>query len=397
MLHVSKPSVSHPLPVAIAGAVTLASVMGFGRFFYTPVLPAMMADLHLDPAQSGLIAAANFAGYLVGAILAAYSWAAGHERRLALLALAANAALLAAMGLVSSMSLFIAIRFLAGLASAFGLVFTSGIVLSHGLAAGDARVPVIHFSGVGAGIAISSLLVLGLSSFDPGGTPLWRLEWLFAAVCTSFALVAVSLLLPQTGAGASSRPEPPLLWTRPLVALTLSYGLFGIGYVVTATFIVAIVREGGADPVLEALTWFVTGLTAALSLAFWKRPQRRLGLLGGYRAALVLEAIGVAATVILPMPFSVLVGGVLLGATFMVITAYGLQLGRAMAPESPRRSLATMTAAFGVGQIVGPLASGWLAAGSGSYLLPSLMAAAILAIAALVTLPAGGEGSIKSP
>lgn len=396
MLHVSKPSVAHPLPVALAGAVTLAAVMGFGRFFYTPVLPAMMADLHLDPAQSGLIAAANFAGYLAGAILAGYGWAAGHERRLALLALAANAALLAVMGFASTLPAFVIIRFLAGLASAFGLVFTSGIVLSHGLAAGDTRVPVIHFSGVGAGIALSSLLVLELSSFEHGGFAAWRLDWIVAAIFTSLALVAVSLLLPRTGAGVSARPEPALCWTRPLAALALSYGLFGIGYVVTATFIVAIVRDGGADPLLEALTWFVTGLTAAVSLALWKWPQRRLGLLGGYRAALLLEALGVAATVILPMPVSVLVGGVLLGATFMVITAYGLQLCRAMAPESPHRSLATMTAAFGVGQIVGPLAAGWLAAESGSYGLPSLMAAAILTVAALVTLLAKGEGSIKS-
>lgn len=396
MLHVSKPSIAHSLPVALAGAITLAAVMGFGRFFYTPVLPAMMADLHLDPAQSGLIAAANFAGYLAGAILAAYGWAAGHERRLALLALAANAALLAAMGIAGTLPAFVIIRFLAGLASAFGLVFTSGIVLSHGLAAGDSRVPVIHFSGVGAGIAVSSLLVLGMSVLEQAGFALWRLDWIVAAIFTSLALVAVSVLLPPTAAGVSTRPEPPLRWTRSLAALTLSYGLFGIGYVVTATFIVAIVREGGADPLLEALTWFVTGLTAALSLALWKWPERRLGLLGGYRAALLLEALGVAATVILPMPFSVLVGGLLLGATFMVITAYGLQLGRLLAPESPRRSLATMTAAFGVGQIVGPLTAGWLAAGSGSYVLPSLMAAAILAIAALVTLPSGGKSSIKS-
>jgi MFS family permease len=202
--------------------------------------------------------------------------------------------------------------------------------------------------------------------------------------------------LPRGGTGGAGRPEPRLSWTRPFVALTASYGLFGIGYVVTATFIVAIVREGGAAPWLEALTWFVTGVTAALSLAFWKRPERRLGLLGSYRTALVLEALGVGATVVLPVPASVLVGGALLGATFMVITAYGLQLGRAMAPESPRRAFAIMTAAFGTGQIVGPLVAGWLAARSGSYALPSLLAAAILALAALATLPAGGGGSIKS-
>ena len=395
MLH-SNPPASRTLPVAIAGAITLASVMGFGRFFYTPVLPAMMADLGLDAAQGGLIAAGNFAGYLAGAVLAAYGWAAGRERRLALAALGANAILLAAMGLASTVPTFVFIRFLAGLASAFGLVFTSGIVLSHGLAARDARVQVVHFSGVGTGIALSSLLVLGLSPFETASLAAWRLDWLVAAAFAGLAVAAVALLLPRGGTGGSGRPEPRLSWTRPFIALTASYGLFGIGYVVTATFIVAIVREGGAAPWLEALTWFVTGVTAALSLAFWKGPERRLGLIGSYRAALALEAVGVGATVVLPSPASVLVGGVLLGATFMVITAYGLQLGRAMAPQSPRRAFAIMTAAFGTGQIVGPLVAGWLATRSGGYALPSLLAAAVLGLAALATLAAGGGNSIKS-
>lgn len=386
MLHASKPIAVSPLSTAVAGALTLASVMGFGRFFYTPVLPAMMADLHLDPAQSGLIAAANFAGYLAGAVLAGYGWASGHERPLALAALAANAVLLAAMGLASSVPAFAIVRFLAGLVSAFGLVFTSGIVLSHGIAARDARVPTIHFSGVGAGIALSSLLVFGLSSLSFGGMAVWRIDWLFAALLSAIAYGVVRFLLPAAAGSASAKPEPPLVWTRSLFALTFSYGLFGIGYVVTATFIVAIVREAGSSPLLESLTWFATGLTAAISLAAWKYPERWVGSLGVYRAALVLEAVGVAATVVLPMPYSVLIGGLLLGATFMIITAYGLQLARQMANESPRRVFAMMTAAFGIGQIVGPLGAGWLAAKSGSFGLPSLVAAGILAIAVVATL-----------
>lgn len=397
MLHISKPPATGSLKAAIAGAVALAALMGFGRFFYTPVLPAMMADLDLDPAQSGLIAAANFGGYLAGAVLAAYGWAAGRERSLALSALGANVALLAAMAFFSTIPIFILIRFLAGLASALGLVFTTGIVLSHGIATGDGRVPTIHFAGVGAGIALSSLLVVGLSGFETAAFAVWRLDWLMGAVFAALALLAVAMMLPRAAGGGHGRPEPPLRWTRPLTALTLSYGLFGIGYVVTATFIVAIAREGGGGRLLEGATWFATGLTAALSLLIWKGFSRRLGPLGVYRAALVIEAIGVAVSVVLPVPASVLVGGMLLGVTFMVVTAYGLQLGRALAPESPRRSLAMMTAGFGVGQIIGPLMAGWLATQSGGYTLPSLFAAAILAVAALATLAMGDNATIKSP
>ena len=74
----------------IAGAIAMAAAMGFGRFFFTPVLPAMMADLGLDAADAGFIASANFFGYLAGAVLASYGWAAGHERRIAIGALMAG-------------------------------------------------------------------------------------------------------------------------------------------------------------------------------------------------------------------------------------------------------------------------------------------------------------------
>lgn len=83
-------------------------------------------------------------------------------------------------------------------------------------------------------------------------------------------------------------------------------------------------------------------------------------------------------TVSLPLPYAPLAGGLMLGATFMMITAYGLQIGRHLAPESPRKALALMTAAFGIGQIIGPVVAGWLAQRTGSFAAPTLIAAAVL-------------------
>lgn len=373
----------------------MAVAMGLGRFFYTPVLPGMMADLGLNAADAGIIAAANFAGYLLGAVLAAYGWAAGHERRLALGALVSTVVLLLLMGMLSGVAALSVVRFLAGLASAFAMIFTSGIVLSIGLRHRDPRVQMVHFSGVGSGIAVSAVLVYLLFLVDIPAVATWRVDWFSGAALAALGLAVVARLLPRPEGSASALREPPIVWTRPLAALTLSYGLFGIGYVVTATFIVAIAREGAESPLLECLTWLVTGAAAAISLMVWKPPERRYGVAAVYLLAILVEMVGVAATVTLPFPWSALIGGALLGLTFIVVTAYGLQLGRVLASDSPRQVLALMTAAFGVGQIIGPLGAGFLAARTGNYVAPSLAAAGILFLAAAIAF-AGGALSIKS-
>lgn len=367
----------------------MAAAMGFGRFFFTPVLPAMMAELRLDAADAGFIASANFFGYLAGAVLASYGWAAGHERRIAIGALIANAVLLLLTAMASGLPALAALRFLAGLASAFAMIFTSGIVLSHGLALKDGRVQMLHFGGVGAGIALSALVVYLVGGHGLAGLADWRIDWLAAFVLTAVSVLVVHMLLPVSAGEMSGGAEPRLIWTPALAGLTLSYGIFGAGYVVTATFIVAIVRDGAGGPLLECLAWLVTGVAAAVSLRLWRPFEQRFGLLGAYRFALVLECLGVLATVFLGLPVAALAGGLALGGTFMVVTAFGLQLGRRLQPEAPRRVLATMTAAFGVGQIVGPLMAGALATGTGGYGAASLAAAVLLALAAIATFPAG--------
>jgi MFS family permease len=82
-----------------------------------------------------------------------------------------------------------------------------------------------------------------------------------------------------------------------------------------------------------------------------------------------------------------LFGGLLFGLTFMVVTAYGLQLGRQFSQHSPRRVFSFMTAAFGIGQITGPLVGGWVAQFTGNFTLPTILAAAALGIAMLLMVP----------
>ncbi len=156
----------------------MAAGIGIGRFVYTPILPPMVEALHLAKSQAGLIASANFVGYLAGALLAAVRLP-GSRRAWLLGALAANAVCLAAMGAVTAMPLFLLLRLVAGIASAFVLIFSSALVLDRLAGAGRSGLSAVHFAGVGVGIAVSAATVATLSD--------WRAMWLASG---ALALIA---------------------------------------------------------------------------------------------------------------------------------------------------------------------------------------------------------------
>ncbi|MET0597069.1 MAG: YbfB/YjiJ family MFS transporter [Mesorhizobium sp.] len=386
---VAKPS---PLRDAIAGMLAMAVAMGIGRFVYTPLLPGMMEGLGLTASAAGLVASANFIGYLAGALAAAGGWAAGHERRLMLAALLASALLAAAMATTGSLAAFLVIRFAAGVASAFVLVFATTIVTARLAAAGRGSLRAVHFGGVGLGIAASAVMT-GLLVLD--GAP-WQAGWLWAGGLSLAGFAAVTLLAPQGSVvAAAGRAEGRLARSPALARMILAYGLFGFGYIVTATFLVAIVRESGGGRLFEQAVWLVAGLAGIPSVALWGAAVPRLGVAGAFAAGAVLEAAGVVASVSLGGVAGPLLGALLLGATFIALTAFGLEAGRRLAPEAPRRVLALMTAAFGIGQILGPLAAGLLADWSGSFVLPSLVAAAVLLLAAASAWGAGRDSRLS--
>jgi hypothetical protein len=103
-------------------------------------------------------------------------------------------------------------------------------------------------------------------------------------------------------------------------------------------------------------------------------------------AACLAEAVGVAASVLWPSVPGILFASALLGGTFMGLTALGLARARQFAPTNPRPLLARMTAAFGLGQIIGPSLAGYLFGLTGGFATPSFLAAGALVAAAGIVL-----------
>src|SRR4051812_12963924 len=124
------------LSLAIGGLLALGTSQGIGRFVHTPILPYMVADLGLRGGEAGLIASANFVGYLAGALFASLPRLPGDRRVWLLAALALSAATTGLTGLATALPWLMAIRFAGGFASAIVLVFASALVLDRINAAG---------------------------------------------------------------------------------------------------------------------------------------------------------------------------------------------------------------------------------------------------------------------
>jgi predicted MFS family arabinose efflux permease len=374
-----------PLRIAFAGMIGMAVAMGIGRFVFTPILPSMMEELGLSASDAGWIASANYLGYLAGALAAAGTWSAGRERALMLGGLFSSAVLAAAMGITDSLAAFLLIRFLAGLASAFVMVFLASIVLSRIAAAGQGELQAVHFAGVGVGIVASSLMMAGLTLEHAQ----WRSGWYGSGVLSMIGFAFVASVIKQgpvvqaVGGAGHRLPRDPML-----SRIILAYGLFGFGYIITATFLVAIVRQGEGGRIFEAVVWLVTGLAIIPSIHLWGKFARRRGAVMAFIAGCLVEALGVVASVSLGGVIGPLLGGALLGGTFVAATAFGLQAGRSLAPQSLRRVFALMTASFGLGQIIGPVVAGLLANRTGSFFAPSMLAALVLLACAAIVWPA---------
>jgi uncharacterized MFS-type transporter YbfB len=362
-----------PTTAALIGLVGLASAMGVGRFAFTPMLPLMQQAGTLSLAHGGSLARANYLGYLVGAVLCMA--ANPPPGRAARLALAAVALLTAAMGVTTSFPLWTTLRFLAGMASAFVLVGVSSWALPILAACGRAGWAGFVYTGVGTGIFACGLVGLGagVRNVSPDTT------WLLLGACSAVVAIVCWRTLGSEGSsavpapGARRAPLPTSTWW-----MVVAYGAFGFGYIVPATFLPAAARQVVPDPAIFAWTWPVFGLAAALSTAaaarWWRNvPPRRLW--AGAQIVMAAGVLGPAAKMSVP---SLLWCAVCVGGTFMVVTMAGIQEARRVASASAPRLIAAMTAAFAVGQLVGPYTVTAFSSSAADVRVPHLIAAAVL-------------------
>ena len=372
----------NPLPswtVGVAGLLSLAVAMGIGRFAFTPMLPLMVQAGQLDVAAGSWIAAANYAGYLAGALTAGrVGWPAP---RLAAVALLATAALTAAMAWPGPTAWWAALRFVAGVASAWAFVATSLWCL-----AALARRPAgpwssALYAGVGAGIALAGLECLVGAARGWSAQGLW-LQLAALALALTLPVLWVLRQLRPADAGAAAVPASAPSPASSHRGLVLSYSVLGFGYILPATFLPVMARSVAADAHLFGLAWPVFGITAAISTLVAARALQRLGRLKVWATSHLLMGLGVLLPSLWLSGWTIALSALLVGGTFMVVTLAGVQEIRARAAGDAARMVGRMTAAFAVGQIVGPVVSALLLKVAPAHGLDFAMQAAALALAA---------------
>jgi MFS family permease len=334
-------------------AAALAAGMGVGRFVYTPILPLMHAQAALSAAEGANLASANYVGYFVGALTGILAPGLIRSPVLLRTSFVVLTGSLAAMPASHSVALWIALRLLAGVASA--LIFVSAVSsLLNNLQGHPAHLSGWAFGGVGAGIALSGLLVLVLRSYSD-----WRAAWWASAVLAALLAAAAWNLRPKASptAAAESGSAPAVSGAgtrtrRWFTALFAMYTLEGIGYIVAGTFLVTAIDHSSPGWV-GGSAWVLVGLAAVPSSALWAGLGRRRSRPDLLVAALVIQAVGIALPAVIGGVAAALASAVLFGATFIGVSTLALATGAHL--RFPR-SVALLTAGYSVGQILGPLA-----------------------------------------
>jgi MFS family permease len=359
-----------PLAVAAVGLAALAAGMGIGRFAFTPVLPLMQAEGGLTLAAGGWLAAANYAGYLAGALSAPLLRTSIAVRA----GLAGIAVFTLAMGLDRHLASWIALRALAGVASAWVLIHVSAWSLERLAPLSRPALSGTVYAGVGAGSMVAGVVCLVAVQLHVAARHAW-------IVLGAIALAAAVALWPVFG--EKKRSEPPAArhrWSAESVLLVLCYAAFGFGYIIPATFIPAFAREALGDPALYGWAWPLFGAAAAASTVAVTPLVRRFGERGVWIGGHLVMAAGVAAPLVLSGIAGILVSALCVGATFMVITMAGLQEARRLGGAGV---LAAMTAAFAAGQIAGPAFVSFLVHAGGKPAHASIVACLVLVAGAL--------------
>ena len=159
-----------------------------------------------------------------------------------------------------------------------------------------------------------------------------------------------------------------------------AYFCAGFGYVVSVTFIVAIVNHLPGLGGWGNLAFLAIGIGAAPACITWDLIARRTGDLNALILAAVLQVAGILLPVLVPGPWAAMMGALLFGGTFIGMVSLVLSMAGRYYPTMPAKMMGKMTLSYGVAQIIGPAITGVIGAQFGSYNAGLYVAACVMVL-----------------
>ena len=379
------PDAFTPARVMCAGICALVLTVGIARFSYTPLLPVMRDHAGLSRIGAGWLATINYVGYLGGALIASAIHTLDRKFVLYRAGLIVAIAATAAMGFTDNLWVWLALRLVSGWSSTAGILLGAGLALNWLLRRGHRPDLGILFGGVGLGMVVS-----GVAAVLMAGHLDWRAQWIaFGLLGILFLVPAWAWMPPPARASANdnvqraSAARPSRAW---MALFHVVYFAGGFGYVITATFIVDIVRHLPTLGLPGTWVWIVMGAFAIPSCYVWDRVAAAMGALRALALAYALQTSSYALLAYGSGAAAVLLAALLYGATVMGTVSLTLTIIGRLFPANPAKAMARLTVSYGVAQIVGPIVAGYMAHGSGHYAGALLLATAIGVVGTMAAL-----------
>jgi predicted MFS family arabinose efflux permease len=379
------------LRVISAGISALVLTVGIARFAYTPLLPIMRDEAGMSALTGGWLATVNYGGYILGALIASSIPALWVKYQLYRVGLLLALVSTIAMGWTTDPVLWGGLRFLSGVSSTTGLLLASGIVLNW--LARNGRKPELglHFTGIGLGVMLSGIAVEAMVGRWP-----WDGQWEALGVLGLLFFVPAWIWMPApprdggAGSGKGDGGPPDRTWVGLFFA---TYLCAGFGYVISATFIVAILARLPELTGLGNWIWVVVGLAAAPSSFLWDRVAGALGPLWALVLAYGIQIVSILLSALFQGVVPNLLGAVLFGGTFVGIVGLALTVVGRRFPANPAKAMARLTIGYGVAQIVAPAFAGYIAVATGSYRDALFLAAGMMVLGTVILLAMIGRES----
>ncbi len=385
-----------------AGALTLFTCLGLGRFAYGMILPGMREALGLGYDQAGYVGTGNFFGYLISVAAAPWCIRRLGPRRTISAALAALSLCMVLMGRASSYQQVLALYFVTGMGSGLANVPVMVIIGKWFNRSYRGRATGLMTVGTGVAIVFTGFLIPWLNSRY--GAEGWRVSWsVLGAIGLGVTLLAYLALrddpaemgLAPAGSAAAGTDKAPTAALAPaeegkgdgsiLVRLGVLYFAFGATYMIYATFIVSsLVDERGMAEATAGRFWAWVGFFSIFSGTLFGWLSDRLGRKWGLATVFGVQTIAYVGAALQWGEGVLILSVVLYGlCAWAIPTVMGAAVADYVGPVRAAWAFSLITFFFAAGQTLGPGVAGYAAEKSGTFASSFLIAGAITLVSSL--------------